>query len=228
MHTSKPFYLVIDFEANCSADQVRDHEIIEFPAVLIEAYSGKVLAEFRSFVKMLTHKNVSEFIKNLTHITESDVDSGLTWIECLLSFENWCHTQGISWQNCTVVTCGDWDLKTMLHNQLLISQSKLTEFLNDLFGCWNNVKIAYRNCMHKERQIGMDGMLLELGIPLVGHHHSGIDDSRNIAKICHMLLVKWHCDITIPNKIREVPFWYSDHRLVYTRSKRGKIERIKN
>ena len=30
---------------------------------------------------------------------------------------------------------------------------------------------------------GMAGMLAALGLPLVGHHHLGIDDSRNIASI---------------------------------------------
>lgn len=32
----KPFYLVIDFEANCSEKDSKDHEVIEFPAVLVD------------------------------------------------------------------------------------------------------------------------------------------------------------------------------------------------
>ena len=212
MHTSKPYYLVLDFEANCSSDQVRDHEIIEFPAVLVEAYSGRVVNEFRSFVKMVTHKQLSQFIKDLTHITDEEIARGLGWCECLLAFESWCHTNGITPKNCTVVTCGDWDLKTMLANQLQLTKTKLTLFLDELFGCWTNVKITYRDTLQTPRQSGMDAMLNDLGIPLVGHHHSGIDDCRNIAKICHCLLTKYKADVTLPNKMRETPLWYDEHK----------------
>ncbi len=59
---------------------------------------------------------------------------------------------------------------------------------------------------------GMDQMLDELGLELVGHHHSGIDDSRNIAKICHELM-KLATDVTVPTKIRERRFWYPEHKL---------------
>ena len=34
----------------------------------------------------------------------------------------------------------------------------------------------------------MAGMLKALRLPLVGRHHSGIDDCRNIAAIVHALL----------------------------------------
>lgn len=73
MELRKQFYLVVDFEANCSSDQARDHEIIEFPAVLVETKTGKIIDEFRTFVQMITHQQLSDFIKNLTHITDEQV-----------------------------------------------------------------------------------------------------------------------------------------------------------
>jgi inhibitor of KinA sporulation pathway (predicted exonuclease) len=89
------------------------------------------------------------------------------------------------------------------------------------------MKVSYRNVMKKDKMIGMDGMLNELAIPLVGHHHSGIDDCRNIAKICNFLHTKGSF-VEIPNKIREVPFWdnFTGKSLPYKRNKRGII--VKN
>lgn len=203
---NKEYYLVLDFEANCSADQIRDHEIIEFPAVLVNSKTGIIIAEFRSFVKMITHKQLSTFIKNLTHITDEQVKNGLEWSICLQEFEKWCHQYEITFRNTTIVTCGDWDLKTMLHNQLQISKTKLNKFLNDLFGCWTNVRIPFGKYT-KAKAKGMEGMLKYLKINLVGHHHSGIDDCRNTVKICHEL-TKMGCDITTPTSIRDTKFWY--------------------
>jgi len=215
--TSKPFYLVIDFEANCSSADMRDHEIIEFPAVLIKGETGEVIDEFHTYVKMFSHDKLSEFIKDLTHITDEQVSNGQEWTECLLNFEKWCSEKGLDHENCTIVTCGDWDLKTMLHNQLAISNSKLSPFLNRMFGCWNNAKVAYvKYTGNKSR--GMDQMLKDLGLELVGHHHSGIDDSCNIAKICHKLK-EYGCDVTVPNKIRFRKFWYSEHTLTHDRKR---------
>lgn len=70
---NKEFYLVMDFEANCSGDNTRDHEIIEFPAVLVKSATGDVVDEFHSFVNLVKHKQLSDFIKELTHITDEQV-----------------------------------------------------------------------------------------------------------------------------------------------------------
>jgi inhibitor of KinA sporulation pathway (predicted exonuclease) len=216
---SKEFYLVIDFEANCSSENARDHEIIEFPAVLVNAKTGETVSEFRKFVKMVNHKKLSEFIKDLTHITDEEVSNGLEWGVCLFEFEVWCHQNDITPDNTTIVTCGDWDLKTMLANQLNLTQTKLTYFLNHLFGCWNNVKIEFMK--KTSNRGGMAEMLKVLDLELTGHHHSGIDDCRNIAKICHKLTTM-ECDVSQPNRIRDKPLWY-EGKLPYRRNKKGRI-----
>ena len=43
---------------------------------------------------------------------------------------------------------------------------------------WNKVGLASQV---KPTKGGMDTMLENLNLPLVGRHHSGIDDTRNIA-----------------------------------------------
>lgn len=193
---SKPYYLVLDFEANCSAEGKRDHEIIEFPLILVERTTGKTIAEYRTFVNMVTHKKLSTFIKDLTHISDEDVANGIPWDRCLHEVEIWCKEKGITSANTTVITCGDWDLKTMLPNQLALTKTKLSPYLKALFGSWTNIKNVY-SIRYKTKAVGMDGMLEQLKIELVGHHHSGIDDCRNIAKICHSLTIAG-VDVSIP------------------------------
>lgn len=196
---SKPFYCVLDFEANCSDKNTRDHEIIEFPAVLIDATTGKTISEFRQFVKTIYTGQVSKFITELTHITDKDLKSALTWQQTLIQFEEWCDKYNVTAKTTTMITCGDWDLKTMLPRQMMITGLYLQPRLDKLFSSWNNIKFAYKNCLKiKRRSPGMAGMLKNLKLPLIGHHHSGIDDCRNISRIAHKLTTMgW--DVTICN-----------------------------
>ena len=183
---SKSYYLVIDFEANCSGKNIQDHEIIEFPAVLVNAETNEIISEFRSFVKTHSGKKLSKFIKALTHITDENMFNGLTFSDCLIEFEKWCHENDISSESTTIVTVGDWDLDTMLPNQLKITGLKLNQFLNNLFSSWTNVK-DYFVAHAGGKAMGMAGMLAYFELELDGHHHSGIDDCRNTVKICKKL-----------------------------------------
>lgn len=42
-----------------------------------------------------------------------------------------------------MITVGNWDLQAMLHSQLQMAKLKLSTFLNNLFGCWTNIKIPF-------------------------------------------------------------------------------------
>lgn len=217
-----PYYLVLDFEANCSGSNMKDHEIIEFPCILIDSKTGKTISEFRSFVQLVNFTNLSDFIKDLTHITDDEVKNGLPWVDCLKAFETWLNDNKITADNATIVCCGSWDLKTMLPRQLEITKTGLTPELDALFGKWHNVKISFLKHYKNEKQSGMDKMLEFLKIELTGHHHSGIDDCRNIAKICHAL-TQQGVDVTKPNKMRENKFMHYVHNLLYKRNKKGSI-----
>ncbi|CAD7941532.1 unnamed protein product [Amoebophrya sp. A25] len=48
---------------------------------------------------------------------------------------------------------------------------------------WCNVKHAFE-ATHNQKGYGMVGMLQAFDIELDGRHHNGIDDCRNIAKVC--------------------------------------------
>ena len=111
--TSPPrFWLVMDFEATCEAGQRNwQHEIIEFPAVLVDSASGTVVAEFRSLVKPTERPKLTEFCTGLTTITQEQVDAAPELPEVLADFDRWLTAHGIETRrDATPVFCGDWDL----------------------------------------------------------------------------------------------------------------------
>lgn len=223
------FVVVLDFEANCSASQTRDHEIIEFPAVLIDCAQQKAVDEFHHYVQLVKTERVSEFIKNLTHITDAQVQSGTIWSECLAAFEQWLraaiierHCENIG--DVVVLCCGSWDIKTMLPRQLEITATQLTPMLAHLFARWHNIKKSFVKHFNEGRQQGMDGMLKHFNMTLDGHHHSGIDDTRNISK----LALHWLSNgISLqPNCLHDAqsPFYrFVPDGIIYERNKQGRI-----
>jgi inhibitor of KinA sporulation pathway (predicted exonuclease) len=84
------------------------------------------------------------------------------------------------------LTCGDWDLRTMLPNQLAYESRTNPDIPASPavapFGRCINVKMSFRK-HYDQKNRGMADMLEQLNIPLEGKHHSGIDDCRNIARI---------------------------------------------
>ena len=90
------------------------------------------------------------------------------------------------------LTCGDWDLKTMLPKQLgLVGSVSGLDSSGQLvppYNRWINVKQPFLQQLKLRRNIGMAGMLQKLKLDLEGRHHSGIDDCRNILRIVERLI----------------------------------------
>lgn len=91
------------------------------------------------------------------------------------------------------VTCGDWDLKTMLPNQLrLVDADHGFDESGRLvapYNRWINIKAPFKKKFNMTRyNVGMAGMLSKLRLKLEGRHHSGIDDCKNILRIAEALL----------------------------------------
>jgi ERI1 exoribonuclease 3 len=84
------------------------------------------------------------------------------------------------------LTCGDWDLKTMLPDQLA-RESQTNRCIPSSgpppFDRWINIKKEFRTHYKNKHGKGMAEMLKRLGMELEGRHHSGIDDCKNILRI---------------------------------------------
>jgi len=185
----------MDFEATCEraewCERRWQHEIIEFPAVLLDAGNLEVVDEFRAFVRPTERPRLTAFCTELTSITQAEVDGGELLPVVLGRFSAWLTGHGLDAAAVLPVTCGDWDLKTMLPVEC---GRKWLEY-PDALRRWCNIKDLFTQATQQSSR-GMAGMLRTLGLRLEGHHHSGIDDSRNIARIFQTLLRRFgqaHC-----------------------------------
>merc|ERR1712176_972823 len=162
-------------------------EIIEFPIVLVSARAGLVVSEFRTYVRPVRHPRLTAFCCQLTSIAQVAVDAAPEWPEALSQARAWLQAEVLKngYQRCIFVTCGDWDLQSMMPRQCALC----SEHVPELFRQWINIKTLFRRTTGQKGR-SMKSMLDALGLHLEGHHHSGLDDSRNIARILLELLRK--------------------------------------
>ena len=182
-----PRYLfVLDFEANCLETEVLNpQEIIEFPVVIVDTHKHEILENkiFHHYVKP-KHFLISEFCTSLTGITQATVDAGIYLEEVLQKFEEFLQTNSEFIGNFVFATCGDWDLRSCLSKEAKFKKIQLPPY----FKQYINIKTVYSKYFDVPGKFGMVQMLEKLKLPLVGHHHSGIDDSKNLAKILVTML----------------------------------------
>lgn len=178
--------LVLDFEATCCDDNLfprTEMEIIEFPICVVDVKTRRIIDEYHSYVKPELHTILTEFCTNLTGIKQTTVDNARVISIVLSEVEEFIK----KYPDSVFVTCGDWDLKKMLPTQVLRENIKVNSRLSN----WLNIKNEFKKCYGKKGH-GMVDMLNDLKLPLVGHHHSGIDDARNIAQIAIKMISQKH------------------------------------
>lgn len=181
------FFLVLDLEGKV--------EILEFPVLMINAKTMDVVDVFHRFVRPseMSEQRINEYIEGKYGKFGVDRvwhDTAIPFKEVLQQFEVWL-AQHQLWEKeldgrlnrAAFVTCGNWDLKTKVPQQCKVSKMKLPPYFME----WINLKDVYLN-FYKRRVTGMMTMMKELQIPLLGSHHLGFDDTKNIARVLqHML-----------------------------------------
>uniref|UniRef100_U3J7Q5 ERI1 exoribonuclease 2 n=1 Tax=Anas platyrhynchos platyrhynchos TaxID=8840 RepID=U3J7Q5_ANAPP len=192
--------VVVDLEATCWRGERRHSpEIIEFPAVLLNTATGEIEAEFHTYVQPQEHPVLSEFCTELTGITQNQVDEGVPLNICLSQFLKWIQkiqqekkivfssdtpSNSISEAKpCTFVTWTDWDLGVCLQYECKRKQLRKPDILNS----WIDLKATYK-AFYNRKPKGLNGALQDLGLTFVGREHSGLDDSRNTARLAWRMI----------------------------------------
>jgi inhibitor of KinA sporulation pathway (predicted exonuclease) len=193
----EPIYLcVLDFESTCFADSVSPtQEIIEFPSVLYKLTPENEviwISEFSKYVKPILEPILSDFCIKLTGITQEQVQNADPIEIVYKNHYDWLMGQTSNSKNIYIITCGQWDLKTMLPKE--IKNKKLKYY--DVYKRYINIKAEFEY-FYKIKAGGMPTMLKYLGLKLDGRHHSGIDDTRNIAKILLKMINDTHTNFQI-------------------------------
>ncbi|CAF1323704.1 unnamed protein product, partial [Didymodactylos carnosus] len=202
------YLAVIDFEATCDENQPENyqHEIIEFPIVLIHVQTVTITDTFRSFCRPVLKPILSDYCQKLTGITQEQVDAAPEFPETLKNVGNWLNDRNLlsSKRKCAFVTDGPWDMAKFLRLQCYLSNIEYPHWAKK----WINVRKAFGS-FYSTKRCGILAMLSKLGLNFDGHRHSGLDDSINIAKIT-MELIKDGCVLIVnefhrPTDVRSDP-----------------------
>lgn len=182
------YFLVLDFEATCDKnDKPVPQEIIEFPVLKVNGKTFAIDDRFHQYVQPEVHKELTQFCTELTGIIQDQVDGRPHIKETLQSFHEWMKSQNLLNPNVSsvFVTCGDWDLKTMLPHQCKYFNIDIPDY----FKKWINIKKPFCDVTGTYTK-GMMPMLDMLNIRHEGRLHSGIDDCLNIARILKAIAEK--------------------------------------
>lgn len=175
-------YIVLDLEATCWRDrtQKKQSEIIEIGAVAIDE-EGNIKDEFAAFVRPQLEPILSPFCTELTTITQAEIDRAATFPEVLQAFTDWIDLS----KDYLLCSWGFYDRKQFEKDCQLhqLDTDWLTQHIS--------VKHQYAKIVNARKPMGMARALQKEGLPLVGTHHRGIDDARNIAQIFIKHLGQW-------------------------------------
>ncbi|XP_075060716.1 3'-5' exoribonuclease 1 isoform X2 [Mixophyes fleayi] len=182
------YICIIDFEATCEETNDPDyiHEIIEYPIVLLNTRTLEIEDTFQRYVRPEIKSQLSEFCVNLTGITQDVVDQADTFPVVLQSVVNWMREKELGTKyKYAILTDGSWDMSKFLNMQCHVSRIKYPRFAKK----WINIRKCYGNFYKVPRnQTKLLTMLEKLGMSYDGRLHSGLDDSKNIARIAIRML----------------------------------------
>lgn len=182
------YFLVLDLEGK--------KEILEFPVVLIDAKTAKLVDFFHRFVRPvgLSKEETDEDVeKHFGQFGISSVwhETAVPFEKVLGEFEDWLVKNKL-WEKeldgplkkGAFVICGNWDIKTQVPHQCGISGMELPSYFRE----WINLKDVYLNFYNRKAR-GMLAMMWPLKITVAGNHHLGIDDATNIARVLQRMIV---------------------------------------
>lgn len=175
--------IVVDIESTCwdrkTPDRLQESEIIEIGVCVIDTLKLTV-AVSESILVRPQNTTVSEFCTNMTTLTQEMLEeSGISLSEACLHLRDKYNTNNKLW-----ASWGDYDRR-----QFERQCKKSCYNAPYPFGPTHlNIKNLFAITKGLTREVGMDEALKQLGMPLEGTHHRGVDDARNIARIACELL----------------------------------------
>ncbi|XP_054721818.1 3'-5' exoribonuclease 1-like [Uloborus diversus] len=198
---SYDFICVVDFEATCVEQTISTdfypHEIIEFPAVLIDVKQLQIVDSFHSYVKPVINPILSDFCKEFTGISQVTVDQAKKFGKVLKLFQDWLFGS-VGKGKFIILTDGSADIENFLSTSCIVNDVKIPSYAKK----WIDMKAVYRNTYMLERgSKRLVDILKKLGIEFEGRLHSGMDDAQNIAKIA-ITALKDGVELKFTNKLR--------------------------
>lgn len=168
-------HLFIDFEFTMPERNVRTKdffaEIIEVGVVAV--VDDHITDQFSSFVTPLKFPKLSERCKSFLHITQQQVDTGLSFFDFIRKLEEYNKGQF----DTTIVTWGNMDMKVLRHNCLAAGVAfpfRAKEL---------DLSMEYKRFFGDQNQTGLWKAVQEYGKEGTGRHHRALDDAMTTYNI---------------------------------------------
>ena len=172
------YLVVVDFECTCE-DQEEPflHEIIEFPAVLLDLQRGREARHFHAFVRPTERPVLSEFCTRLTGIDQATVDKAETLDRVVVKFCAWLGE--FAGENYALAA----DCQSDLRHFLLAECRRKKIRVRDAWRVW--VDLGRHLMVHFDlrRPGNLQMKLAKVGLAFEGTPHRGLDDARNIGRL---------------------------------------------
>ena len=122
---------------------------------MVDSEDFSVVSQFHQYVKPVGVASITPFCTELTGITQDMVETEPTWERVLEMFVAWYSANNLSPQHSTFVTCGLWDLKTVLPKQCRYSQLAIPEMLDvGSSGEYINIKYSFHKQTGRYAKVG--------------------------------------------------------------------------
>ncbi len=176
-------YIIFDLEATCWRGRPPKGitEVIEIGAVLVDRY-GDATSTFSHFVRPVVNPHLSGFCKQLTSITQENVDHARTFDRVVQDFIEWGEMYD---EEYILLSWGADDQK------LLANDCRLHKVDPDFTAQYVDLKRAYRNLKKLKHASGLKATVKKEGFDFTGLHHRAISDAENLAKVFIKHLEDW-------------------------------------
>eukprot|EP00283_Hemiselmis_rufescens_P014711 CAMPEP_0173453650 /NCGR_PEP_ID=MMETSP1357-20121228/50992_1 /TAXON_ID=77926 /ORGANISM="Hemiselmis rufescens, Strain PCC563" /LENGTH=259 /DNA_ID=CAMNT_0014420619 /DNA_START=36 /DNA_END=815 /DNA_ORIENTATION=- len=172
------YLVIIDIEGGAN-DRPGEDEIIELPCIVIDRETRTEEIRFHRFTRPV---GWDSYLKDQPNSRKNPDSNAVSFKQALGELQQVLEAAGMLSQS-LCVTCGDWDLKTIVPKQCAKSRIQVPLVMNQ----WCNLKDEF-NAFYGCKVSGMKGMLSRLKMPLKGNHHLGMHDVSNIASILLRML----------------------------------------
>lgn len=168
--------VICDLEATCWEDgkspAIDDMEVIEIGCVLCDL-GGNVVDEFATFVRPIKNPKLSPFCRQLTNISQEDVDLAPLFEDAMQLLDEWCASRNAFWSS-----WGNYDRRLLLNQEQRAQSNPLFTKLAHV-----NLKKAWRRTNKKQSHCGLQDALKFHGICFEGTPHRAIFDAKNTARL---------------------------------------------
>jgi sporulation inhibitor KapD len=172
-------YLFIDFEFTMPEKNMRMKdfypEIIEAGVVLV--VDDQIIEQFSSFVAPLKFPILSERCKSFLHISQQQVDKGMSFFEMIRKFED-CIKQ---FEN-VIVTWGNMDMKVLRQNCLRAGVAFPFKLASEI-----DLSMEYKRFFGDQNQTGLWKAVQQYGKEGTGKHHRALDDALTTYNIFRLV-----------------------------------------